>query len=179
MIIKPLLVAVFSCLLIVTGSAGISQDVWKLSKEKASLMREVSTMFRKMEIKDAELDALKEKALKASVHFSQTRKKHPDLKEHFNVSDAAQTQMIKAMTAKDKEATKVARKEYVEARKELEKASREIPEMVELQQQAIDANKAVKVKEFELLGATPEGKVLVDQVKAVDAKIAELQKQLK
>ena len=142
-------------------------------------MREASTMFRKMNIKDAELDALKENAHKASVHFSQTRKKHPDLKEHYKVSDAAQTRMIKAMTAKDKEASKVAREEYIEARKELEKVSRKIPELVELQQKAIDANDVVKVKEAELLAATPEGKVLVDKVKDLDAKIAELQKQLK
>ena len=177
--LKPLVVAVLSCMFTLSATAGVKEDIWKVSKEKAKLSREVSGLFRKIKIKDAELDALQEKAYKASVTFSKTRKKHPDLKDLYKVSDAAQTRMIKAMTAKDKEASKVAREEYVEARKELEKISQTIPELVELQKKAIEANDAVKVQKTKLLASTPEGKVLLDKMKALDAEIVELRKQLK
>lgn len=181
MIIKSLVAVVLSCVFALSATAGPQEDIWKFSKEKAKLSREVSTMFREMKLKDPELTTLQQKAYKASVTFTQTRQKHPDLKPLYKVSNAAQSQMIKAMTAKpkDEEAIKVARADYVEARKELEKVSQTIPELTELQQKAIDANDAVKVKESELLAATPEGKVLVDKIKALDVKIDALRKQMK
>lgn len=179
MMLKSLCTVVLSSIIILSASADINQDVWKLSKEKATLMRQTESLFRKNKIEDKALDALKAKAGQASVAFVKARKAHPDLKALYVTSDAAQNKMIKAMMAKDKEASKVARNEYTDARRALEAESVKIPELVELQKKAIDANKAVDARKAELVATTPEGKVLMDKVKVLDDKIAELQKQLK
>lgn len=175
---KLLSIAVFSCLLTLFASADIKEDVWKISKEKRKLTQEVSTLFRKQNIKDADLDALSQKAFQASQSFMKARKIHPDLKALYKKSDAAQSRMIKAAIAKDDVGKKAAREEFTQARMELEKVSRTIPELTVLQKKAIAANAAVQAKKNELLAATPEGKELFDKMNILDAKIAKLRKQL-
>jgi|GEM_PF-2866460 len=176
--LRPLIIVVLTCLFALPACADTKGDIWKLSKEKSKLTREMSSLFREQKIEDEELDELSSKALSASVAFAQARKNHPDLKEQNKASSEAQSRMIKAMMAKDDAASKIAREEYVESQKVLAAASGKIPEIVELQNKAIEANNAVKVREQELLAATPEGKVLFDKIKALDVKIEALRKQL-
>ena len=178
--IKSLIIVVLTCLFVLSACADTDTkgDIWKLSKEKSKLSREMSSMFREQKIEDKELDKLSANALSASVTFAQVRKNHPDLKEQNKASDEAQSRMIKAMTAKDDAASKTAREAYVETQKALVAASGNIPEIVELQNKASEANNAVKAKEHELLAVMPEGKVLFDKIQALDIKIEALRKQL-
>jgi hypothetical protein len=180
--IKSLIIVVLTYLFVLSACADTNTDtkgdIWKLSKEKSKLSREMSSMFREQKIEDKELDELSANALSASVTFAKARKNHPALKEQNKASGEAQSRMIKAMTAKDDAASKAAREAYVEAQKALVAASGNIPEIVELQNKASDANNAVKAKEHELLAATPEGKVLFDKIQALDVKIEALRKQL-
>lgn len=180
MIIRPLIIATLTCLFVLSACADTDTkgDIWKLSKEKSKLTREMSSMFREQKIEDKELDELSSNALSASVTFVKARKNHPDLKEQNKASDEAQSRMVKAMTTKDDAASKTAREDFVEAQKALVAASGNIPEILELQNKASEANNAVKVKEQELLAATPEGKVLFDKIKALDVKIEALRKKL-
>ncbi len=119
-------------------------------------------------------------AFGAAMAFGKARKDHPDLKELNKTNDAAQSQMMKAMMAKDKdeEAIVEARSKYVDAQKALQTRTEKIPELVELQKKAQDANDAVKAKKIELISATPEGAELAKKMKALDVKIADLQKKL-
>jgi cell division protein FtsB len=176
--LRFLLFASLSCLFALPASAGIKQDIWKMAQEKAKLSREVSTLFRKQKIKDKDLDELKNQASLASFAFSKARKSHPDLKELNKTSDDGLTRMIKAMTSKDAAVTKTARADYVKAEQALAAGSKKIPELVKLQNKAIETNKAVESKKNELLSATPEGKVLVDKISALDKKMEELSKPL-
>ena len=150
-----------------------------MAREKAKLSREMSTLFNKQKIKDKDLDELKNKASHASYAFVKARKDHPDLKELNKADDQALNRMIKAMSNKDKAASKTARADYVKSQQALAAASKKIPEIVELQNKAIEANKAVEAKKNELLAATPEGKVLVDKINALDKKMDVVRKQLK
>jgi len=178
MILRLICIAVFSCIFSFSASADIKDDIRTISKEKSKLSRQVSGLFRKLQIKNKELDVLNEKALEASKAFIQARKAHPDLKAPYKASDAARSRMVKASVDGDKDAAKAAREDFTEARMELEKVSRAIPEFTELQNKAIEANKAVQAKKKELLASTPEGKVLFDKVEVLEAKIAELRKLL-
>lgn len=176
--LKLTLIAGFFCLFNFSASADIKDDIWKVSKEKSKLVREESTLFRKLKIKDEALDALQVKAFEAAQAFVKARKEHPSLKEASKASDEAKSRMLKAKMAKDKEGSKVALADYIETRKALENISSSIPELTELQNKAIEANKAVAVKKTALLAATPEGKEFLGEIEALDAKIAELRKQL-
>ena len=149
-----------------------------MAQEKSKLSREVHTLFRKQKIKDKDLDALKNQASLTSFAFVKARKNHPDLKELNKASDDAQSRMIKAMTSKDEAATKTARRDYVKTQQALAVVSKKIPELIKLQNKAIEANKAGGAKKNELLSATPEGKALVDKINVLDKKMAELRKQL-
>lgn len=178
MILRSLLCAALSCLFVSSSSAEGKEDIWKMAKEKAKLSREVSTMFSQQNIKDEGYDELKNQAFAASVAFAKARKSHPDLKELNKTGDQAQSRMIKAMTSKDKAGTKTAREDFVKSQQALAAASKNIPDLVELQNKAIEANKVVEAKKSELLAATPEGKVLVDKMNMLDQKMEKLRKQL-
>lgn len=174
MILRSLLFAALSCIFALPASADAQQDIFKISREKAKLSRETYTLFRELKIKDKGLDDLNTQAFSASLAFGKARKNHPDLKEQNKASKDAQSQMVKAMTSKDKAATKTSREDFVKAQQALAAASKKIPELVELQKKAIEANDAVAAKKKELLAATPEGKVLIDKINELDKKMEEL-----
>ena len=177
---KSFLVALFSCIFLLPASAGVKEDVWKLSKEKSKLNREFSSLFRKNKLGDKEYDELSSKAFGAAMAFGKARKDHPDLKELNKANDAAQSKMMKTMMAKDKdkEAITAARNGYVEAQQALQAGAVKIPEIVALQKKAMEANEAVQAKKIAMISATPEGAELAKKMKYLDAEIAELQKKL-
>ena len=178
MILKATFIALLSCLFLLPASADLKEDIWKVSKEKSKLSREFSSLFRKNKLNDKEYDELSNKAFGAAMAFGKARKEHPDLKELNKASDVAQSKMMKAMTSKDKAASATARTEYVDSQKALQAGTVKIPEIVALQKKAMEANDAVQAKKIELISATPEGSELAKKMKALDVKIAELQKKL-
>lgn len=179
MTIKTILAIVFCSVFTLPASADIKEDVRKLSREKSKLSRKVSFLFREKNLSgDESYKALEAEAFAASKAFVRSRRDHPALKEAYKASDVAQDKMVKASIAKDKDAKKAAMEEYTKSRMDLEKVAKEIPELAPIQKKAIEANDAVQVKKKELLMTVPEGKALVDEINALEKKIAELRKKL-
>jgi hypothetical protein len=166
-----LLLAFFS----VPAVADTKSEVRAVVREKGKLEREILTVFMKNGLgEDPEYVKLSEAAFAASKAFMETRRKAPELKEQYEASDAAQKKMIDAARKKDKEASKAAQGELIDARIALEKASKDLPGLKELQQKAIAANDLSGAKRLKLLATVPDGRALLDRIAAMDAKIQEV-----
>ena len=173
-----LILSLFSILTSLTY-ADVHAKVSQLSSEKMKLEREVSKIFNKHKLyADPEYEKLQQQAFQASQEFNKTRRSHPDLIDLYSKSDAAQKRMTKAMMDGDKTASSAARKEYSQARMELEKKARTIPELLEAQKKPQEINTLMAAKRLELLASVPEGKPIVTKIKDLEAKIAELRKQV-
>lgn len=165
---------------ITSAVADIHQEIRQLGREKFKLTMETGKIFNQHKLhENAEYQALQQKAHLASREFNKTRRAHPALKPLYAKSDAAQKKMVKAKMDKDKSAASAAMSEFSKARMDLEKAARELPELQAAQKKAIAANKAAEDKKLELLESIPEGKAQAEKIKNLEAKIAELRKQLK
>lgn len=176
-LIKVLTALTLTCVSVV---ADIKDDVRQLSREKFKLTMATVKIFNQHKLNEnAEYVDLQKKALAASREFNQVRRSHPGLKEHYANSDAAQKKMVQARMNKDKEASRKAMSEFTQSRMDMEKAAAGIPELKEIQQKAIAANKASEDKKLELLESIPEGKAHAEKIKALESKIAELRKQMK
>ena len=172
---------IFSLLATLTLPAfsDIKAEIHQLSREKYKLTRQISKLFNEKKLdENPEYEATQKTAYEASRTYSKAQRSHLKLKELYTKSDAAQKKWIDARLAKDDAAVKTARSAYTQARMDIQKAARDIPELVELQNKAIEANKASQAKQKELLATTDEGKELIKKIDALDAKMAELRKKM-
>lgn len=177
---KSLLILIVSLALTVHASADLNDEISKLSSEKYQLTRQISEVFQANKLNDnSEYKALGKEALQASLAYSKLCKQHPQLKELNAASDAAQQRYVDARMAKDKEASKEAKKEMMQAISAQQAAARKIPEITEAQNKAIAINKQREAMEKTLIATTPEGSELIKKIEALDTKIAELQKEIK
>ncbi|MFK5923490.1 MAG: hypothetical protein QM496_15035 [Verrucomicrobiota bacterium] len=179
MIKKVIFSILFSGVFVLSAIADTNEEVHQLAKEKSKLSRQVRQLFRDKKVgENADYKELELAAFDASSAFVKTRREAPQLKSLYDASDAAQAKMVKAAVAKDEVAKKEAMGEYTNARRELEKAAREMPELKATQQKAVEANQAVQDKKKELLRALPEGNVLLEQIEALEKKIDKLRASL-
>lgn len=155
--------------------ADTSQDVNQLVSEKMKLERKVVGVFAKAGLsEDPEYKKLSQEAMDAAKAYSEARRDHPDLKPHYEASDAAKKEMIDAQRAGDQVARKAAISKLTKARVELETASAKIPELKEAREKAQAANDAAGKRRIELLAGTEEGKPLVEELEKLDARIKEM-----
>lgn len=179
MITRLILTVFLGSFFISAAVSGVKDEVREVAREKSKLSRQVGKLFRELKLNENEgYAALEKNAFEASQLFTKTRKAHPALKEAYAKSDAAQSRMVKASLARDKEAKKIAMDDYTTARMELESSAKKIPELTEVKTKAIEANEAVQEKKKELLATTPEGSALIGQINALEEKIIELRKKL-
>lgn len=179
MIKKVIFSILFSGVFVLSAIADTNEEIHQLAKEKSKLSRQVRQLFRDKKVGgNAAYESLESAALAASRVFVKTRRNEPRLKHFYDASDAAQAKMVKAALAKDEVAKKEAMNEYTNARRELEKAARAIPELQATQQKAIEANQAVQDEKKELLRALPEGKILLEQIEVLEKKIDKLRASL-
>lgn len=168
-----LLVAFFA----LPALADTKSEVRAIVKEKRKLEGEIFKVFAKHGLgEDAEYMKLRDAALAASTAFTTARKKAPELKTHYEASDAASKKMMDAMRKGDDDAKKAAQGELIDARMALEKASKDLPGLKEIQNKAIAANDLAEAKKLELLATVPEGKALLGRIAKLDAKIQRLRK---
>lgn len=164
-----------AALLALPALADNARQIWELSREKRQLETKIAQVFSEKGLEeDPAYTEASEAAFKAAQDFTKARKAHPALKDLYAASDAAQSKMIKARIDGDDAAGKAAREEYTQARMEIEKAAAEIEDLKEPQQKAIDANAEVEKIRRKLLADTEDGKALVSELEALDAKIEEL-----
>ncbi len=165
----------FSCVFVLSSTAGSNIEVHQLAKEKSVLTIKIRQLFRVKKIgENKDYKSLESAALAASSAFVKTQRNEPRLKPLYDANDAAQAKMVKAALAKDKVAKKDAMAEYTKTRRKIEKIASEIPELQAAQQKAIKANQAVQDKKKELLRALPEGKVLLEQIEVIEKKVKKL-----
>ncbi|BDS06723.1 hypothetical protein NT6N_17630 [Oceaniferula spumae] len=176
---KILRLLTFLAITTLSVSADIKDEIRQLSREKFKLTIETGKLFSQHKLNEnAEYIELQNKSLAAAREFNKTRRDHPALKEYYAKSDAVQKKAVQARVKGDKEASSKAMREFTQIRMDLEKAAREVPELQEFQKKAVAANTAAEDKKLELLETIPEGKAHIAKIKALDAKVAELRKQL-
>lgn len=173
------LLCLISLLLTATASANQREQLHLLSREKIKLTVEISKLLRQYRFhENAEYKKLNNQAIQAAKTFNSTRRNHPSLQSYINKSDATQKKMIDATSAKDQSAAIAARREFSDARSDLEKATAAIPQLEALRQKAIQANHAVKIKKSALLATIPQGKTLISRMQALEEKIETLRDQM-
>lgn len=92
--------------------------------------RELRTFLNESGLsEDSEIMAVEQKAFDASQAFTQTRKNHPQLKELYAVNDALKGDMIDAKLKGDEETYQAKMSEYTSLRMQLEKTSKNLPEI--------------------------------------------------
>jgi len=152
----------------------LKETVEEIVKEQFKTMQDLDTLTKKQNFNDPELENLEKKALKASRVYYKARKSHPKLQAFNEVALEARDRLIKANLSKDKAKMDAAMSDFLKALKEIETKEKTIPELVKLNAELNKLNKAVKKKRRELIGKTPEGKKLIDKLKALDAKLNNL-----
>lgn len=180
---KYFLLSLFCFFMVGNSHADVNQELYELAKEKGQLSREAVKLLKKHNIDpndDAEYKAASAKAFELSQKMVKARKKNSTLKPFYKVSDEAQSKMMKAMMAKekDKEAVKKARNEYMTARTQLEKAAAKIPELVKMASDARAANDVASDIKLNLISSSPEGKEYLKKIDVLNQKIEVLRGQL-
>ena len=173
----------FFCLISTTSIADTNNKTFKETvketleetvKEQIKTMQDLDTLIKKQNFNDPELENLEKKALKASRVYYKARKSHPKLQAVNKVAVEASNRLIKANLSKDKAKMDAAMSDFIKALKEIELKEKNIPELVKLNAEVKRLNQAVKKKRRELIEKTPEGKKLIDKLKALDAKLNNL-----
>lgn len=176
---KALKILTILALTALSATAEIKEEIRQLSREKFKLTIETGKIFHQHKLhENEEYIELQGKAHMASREFNKTRRAHPALKDFYAKSDAAQKKMIQARINKDQKASSEATSEFTQIRMEMEKKAATLPELQEAKKKAMAANQAMEDKKLELLESTPEGKAHAEKIKALEAKIIELRKQL-
>ena len=152
----------------------LKETVEETLKEQIKTMQDLDTLTKKQNFNDPELENLEKKALKASRVYYKARKSHPKLQAFNEVALEARDRLIKANLSKDKAKMDAAMSDFLKALKEIETKEKTIPELVKLNAELNKLNQAVKKKRRELIEKTPEGKKLIDKLKALDAKLNNL-----
>ena len=166
---KILLTLIVALTAVISVSANV--NIQQLSAEKNRLIADSNRLAQRHQLlNNAEYKNLSADAAEAAKNYSEAQRKHPELTILAKQKDAAMRRMTNAQKNSNQNVSVASSNEYRIVHRNLETASNNIPEIVELRKKSEAAQELVRSKRKSLISALPEGKAILDKIDALDKK---------